>query len=55
MYFLVRVAVKEVFAKVNPTGPTDIGKVMKEVTPLVKGKADMSFVSKTIKERLSNM
>ena len=47
--------VKEVFAKVNPTGPNDIGKVMKEVAPLVKGKADMSLVNSIIKKNLENL
>ena len=42
----------EVFAKVNPTGPKDMGLVMKEATPLLKGKADMKEVSNIIKERL---
>lgn len=46
--------IDEVFAKVNPTGISDMGKVMKEVTPLLRGKADMAFVSKVIKEKLSN-
>lgn len=47
--------VKEVFAKVNPTGTNDIGKVMKEIAPLVKGKADMSLVTSIIKKNLENL
>ena len=47
--------VKAVFAKVNPTGPTDIGKVMREIAPLVKGKADMSIVNSIIKKNLENL
>ena len=47
--------VKEVFAKVNPTGANDIGKVMKEIAPLVKGKADMSLVNSIIKKNLENL
>ena len=47
--------VKEVFTKVNPTGPNDIGKVMKEIAPLVKGKADMSLVNSIIKKNLENL
>ena len=31
------------------------GKIMKEVTPKVKGKADMGLVSKIIKEKLSSL
>lgn len=45
--------IDRVFASVAPTSAKDMGKVMKEVTPLVKGKADMSHVSALIKERLN--
>ena len=45
--------IDQVFARVAPTSAKDMGKVMKEVTPLVKGKADMSHVSALIKERLN--
>lgn len=44
--------IDEVFALVNPTSSKDIGMVMKTISPLVKGKADMSLVSQKIKERL---
>lgn len=43
------------FAKVNPTSGKDMGAIMKEVTPLLKGKADMKEVSTMIKEKLSNL
>ena len=42
----------KVFDEVKPTSQKDMGLVMKTVTPLVKGRADMSLVSKLIKERL---
>ena len=42
----------KVFDEIKPTSSKDMGLVMKTVTPLVKGKADMSLVSKLIKERL---
>ena len=45
----------EAFNKVNPTSPKDMGLIMREVTPLLKGKADMGKVSGLIKERLSNL
>ncbi len=45
----------EVFAKVNPTSNKDMGQIMREVTPLLKGKADMGKVSLNIKERLNNL
>lgn len=45
----------EVFAKVNPTSAKDMGAIMREVTPLVKGKADMKEVSNLIKDRLASL
>jgi len=47
--------IDEVIAKVNPTSPKEMGLVMKKVTPLVKGKADMKVVSTMIKDKLSNL
>ena len=44
--------IDKVFAEVNPTGMSDMGKVMGKVTPLVKGKADMGKVSSIIKSKL---
>lgn len=44
--------IDEVFKKVNPQSEKDMGSIMKEVTPLVKGKADMKEVSNIIKEKL---
>lgn len=45
----------EAFKKVNPTSAKEMGLIMKEVSPLLKGKADMSKVSLMIKERLANL
>ena len=47
--------IDEVFAKVKPTKPSDMGLIMREITPLVKGKADMGKVSALIKEKLSSL
>ena len=47
--------IDDAFSSVNPKAQSDMGKLMGFVTPKLKGKADMSFVSKTIKDRLSNM
>ena len=47
--------IDEVIKKVNPSSEKDMGLVMKELTPLVKGKADMKEVSTLIKEKLSNL
>lgn len=45
----------QVFDKVNPTSPKDMGLIMREATPLLKGKADMKLVSDKIKERINNL
>ena len=45
----------DAFNKVNPTSSKDMGLIMKEVTSVLKGKADMSKVSSLIKERLANL
>lgn len=47
--------IDEVFKKVNPTGNKDMGLIMKELTPLVKGKCDMKEVSSLIKEKLESL
>ena len=39
--------------KIKPASPKQMGLIMKEVTPQVKGKFDMGEVSKIIKEKLS--
>lgn len=47
--------IEETFNEVNPKAPSDMGKIMGLVSPKLRGKADMSFVSKTIKEKLNNI
>ena len=47
--------VDEAITVVNPTSEKQMGLIMKEVTPKVKGKFDMGEVSKIIKEKLSNL
>lgn len=47
--------IDEAFENVKPSTQSDMGKLMGYVNPKLKGKADMGFVSKTIKERLSNL
>lgn len=47
--------IDDVFNKVNPTSQKEMGLIMKEVNPLLKGKADMKEVSNIIKDRLSNL
>ena len=47
--------IEETFNLVNPTSLADMGKIMREVTPKVKGKYDMKEVSNIIKNKLSNL
>ena len=47
--------IDEVFNEVNPTSQADTGKIMGKISPLLKGKADMSLVNKLIKEKLNNL
>ncbi len=44
--------IEEVINEVKPEGIKDFGKIMKEITPKLKGRADISKVSNTIKARL---
>jgi uncharacterized protein YqeY len=48
----VKEIVEKVFKEVNPTSSKEMGLVMKKITPLVKGKADMGLVSKLVKEKI---
>ena len=47
--------IEEAFTKVKPQSAKDMGLIMKEVTPLLKGKADMKEVSNIIKEKLASI
>ena len=47
--------INSAISKINPTSPKQMGLIMKEVTPLLKGKFDMGEVSKIIKEKLSQL
>ena len=46
--------IDEAFKEINPTSPKEMGLVMKNVTPKVKGRYDMKEISSMIKERLNN-
>ncbi len=47
--------IDQAFQEVNPSSVKDMGKLMGVLTPKLKGKADMSWVSKTIREKLNNL
>lgn len=44
--------IDDAFNKINPTSTSDMGRIMGIITPLLKGKADMSNVSKIVREKL---
>lgn len=46
--------IEEAFLEVKPESSKDMGKLMAYLTPKLKGKTDMSNVSKLVKERLSD-
>ena len=47
--------IDEAFLKLNPTSSKDMGLIIKEVSPKVKGRTDMGEVSKIIKDKLSQI
>lgn len=47
--------IDEAFSVVNPTSQKQMGLIMKEVNPKVRGKFDMGEVSKIIKDKLINL
>ncbi len=46
--------IEEVFALVKPESAKEMGKIMKEVSPKLKGKYDMGKASSIIKDMLNN-
>ena len=47
--------IDEAFQVVNPTSQKQMGLIMREVSPKLKGRADMGEVNKIIKNRLENI
>ena len=47
--------IDEVFEEVKPESRKDMGKIMGIINPKINGKADKSFVSKKIQEKLANL
>lgn len=46
--------IDKVFDKVKPTSVKDMGLIMKELTPIFKGKADMKTVNEIVRSKLNN-
>lgn len=47
--------IDEAFIKLNPSSSKDMGLIMKEVSPKLKGRADMGQVNAIIKERIAKL
>ena len=47
--------IEEAFVKITPTGSKDMGLIMREVSPKLKGRADMGKVNIIIKDKLNNL
>ena len=51
----IKKIIDEAFVKINPGSSKDMGLIMKEVSPKLKGRADMGKVNAIIKEKLNNL
>lgn len=51
----VNAIIDESFKKVSPSSMKDIGLIMKDVTPQIKGRYNMQEVSTIIKDKLNNL
>lgn len=47
--------IDSIFSEVHPEGQKDMGKIMKQASGILKGKADMKVVSDIIKEKLMSL
>ena len=45
--------IDETFEELKPTSMKDMGNIMKEITPKLKGKTDMGNVSKIVKDMIT--
>lgn len=48
----IKALIADIKARTGAAGPKDMGKIMKELTPLVKGRADAKAVSGLVQEAL---
>ncbi len=47
--------INKAFELIKPTSTKDMGKIMKEIKPQITGKADMTIVSKIVKEKINQL
>lgn len=50
----INTEIDKVFDKVKPTSIKDMSLIMKELTPMFKGKADMKTVNEIVRSKLNN-
>lgn len=50
----INIEIDKVFDKVKPASVKDMGLIMKELTPIFKGKADMKTVNEIVRSKLNN-
>ena len=50
----IREVIRSSIKKVNAAGPQDLGSVMKDVMPELKGKADGKLINRIVREELEN-
>ena len=50
----INTEIDKIFDKVKPTSVKDMGLIMKELTPIFKGKADMKTVNEIVRSKLNN-
>lgn len=46
--------INKAFLTIQPTAMADMGKIMNYLNPILKGKADLSMVSKIVREKLNS-
>lgn len=49
----INTEIDKVFDKIKPTSMKDMGLIMKELTPIFKGKADMKTVNEIVRSKLN--
>lgn len=47
--------INKAFELIKPTSTKDMGKIMKEIKPQITGKADMTIVSKIVKDKINQL
>ena len=51
----IKEELNKIFESVKPTSKQDMGKIMKEVSVVLRGKADMKMVSEIVNEKINSL